>query len=107
MKLSYSDALIAPCGGMPFASTNRYLSPASPHPDLKVSFAGFPRTFIAAGEVEYLLPAIKILRDRMVRDLGEDAVVYFEAVDAPHDYMVFKLQPETRLTLEAIARWSA
>jgi acetyl esterase/lipase len=85
---------------------NRYISPASLHPSMQISFKGFPKTFIMAGGAEILLDQIKTLKDRMVKDLGESNVTYFEAKDGVHDYLAFKWhEPERGETLEAIAKW--
>ncbi|KAI4525513.1 alpha/beta-hydrolase [Schizophyllum commune Loenen D] len=86
---------------------NRYVSPASQHPALgKVSFKGFPKTFISVGGCECLLDEIRILRDRMVADMGEDAITYREEPDAVHDFLTFpRWQPASTNTTLAIAQW--
>ncbi|KAL1695441.1 Alpha/Beta hydrolase protein [Schizophyllum commune] len=103
------EAYIGPALGQGFADMNPYVSPAAKHPAADASFSNFPRTFIAAGGVENLLPQIRLLRDRMVRDLGtEDGggrVTYFEAEDEPHDYLVFGFEPGTRNTLARLTNW--
>ena len=75
--------------GLGMAATNRYISPASLHPLAHASFIGFPRTFIQAGGAERLLDQIRTLRDKMVADIGEDNVTYYEGADAIHDYIAF------------------
>ena len=99
------------------AELNRYLSPASLYPmTTSASFVGFPRTFISAGGAENLLAQIRVLKKRMVRDIGEDVedgtsdesgrVRYYEAGDAPHDFLLFSwTEPERENTLSAITRW--
>ncbi|KDQ62915.1 hypothetical protein JAAARDRAFT_202454 [Jaapia argillacea MUCL 33604] len=92
------------------AETNRYISPASRNPAMgKVSFKGFPKTFIAAGGAEVMLDSIRTLRNKMVDDIGEDrdgGVTYYEAEDAVHDYLgVAWHEPEKSETLAAIAKW--
>jgi acetyl esterase/lipase len=70
-----------------------------------VSFEGFPRTMIVAGEAEMLVDQINTLVGRMKRDLGEK-VYYYEVQDAVHDFIVFPFcEPERTLALEAIAGW--
>lgn len=99
------------------AEVNRYISPASLHPSMaKISFEGFPRTFIMAGGAEVLLDRIRVLKDRMVIQLGsgdgvregEGKVKYYEAKDGVHDYLLFTWhEPERGETLKEIARWLA
>lgn len=85
---------------------NRYVAPGCADvrmPD--VSFEGFPRTMIVAGEAEMLVDQINTLVRRMKRDLGEK-VYYYEVEDAVHDFILFPfLEPERTLALEAIAGW--
>ncbi|KAL1742139.1 Alpha/Beta hydrolase protein [Schizophyllum fasciatum] len=85
---------------------NRYVSPASQHPALgKVSFRGFPPTFLAVGGCECLLDEVRVLRDRMVADMGEGAVVYHDEPDAVHDFVCAKWEPAATDTYRAIAKW--
>ena len=85
---------------------NRYLAPGCvdvrmPH----ISFEGFPRTMIVAGEAEMLVDQINALVRRMKRDLGEKGH-YYEVEDAVHDFILFPfLEPERTLALDAIAGW--
>ncbi len=94
------------CGsmGVEAAQTNRYISPASLDPRMKVDFKDFPRTFIVCGGAEVLADVIRTLRNKMVEDIGEK-VTYFEAPDAIHDYLAFPAMPERRETYKAIATW--
>ena len=93
--------------GLGIAATNRYISPASLHPLADVRFTGFPRTFIQAGGAERLLDSIRTLRDKMVADMGEDEVTYYEAPDGVHDYLIFPWDPASPPTLKAIRQWIA
>lgn len=47
-----------------------------------VSFKGFPRPFITAGEVEVMRDAIRVVKGRIMEDIGEGIgrgqVMYFE-----------------------------
>ncbi|KAJ8587175.1 alpha/beta-hydrolase [Rhizopogon salebrosus TDB-379] len=90
--------------GLGFA-LNRYISPASLHPSVQAHFQGFPRTFIAAGSVEMLLDQIRTLRSKMVSEMGEGEVTYFEAPDAVHDYLIFDKHPHRSATYNAITTW--
>ncbi|KAF9033249.1 alpha/beta-hydrolase [Hymenopellis radicata] len=94
------------CGslGVEAAQTNRYISPASLDPRMKVDFKDFPRTFIVCGGAEVLADVIRTLRNKMVEDIGEK-VTYFEAPDAIHDYLAFPGIPERRETYKAISVW--
>ncbi|KAI5990150.1 Alpha/Beta hydrolase protein, partial [Pisolithus albus] len=91
--------------GIGIASRNRYISPASLNPLVQARFTGFPRTFIIAGGMEVFLDQIRSLRDKMVRDIGERQVTYYEAANAEHDYFVFSWHPDRPATLRAIQEW--
>ena len=91
--------------GLGMAATNRYISPASLDPLANTRFTGFPRTFIQAGGAERLLDQMRTLRDKMVADMGEDNVTYYEAPEAIHDYLAFPWHPACPPTLEAIQKW--
>ena len=93
--------------GSEMAATNPYISPASLHPLAKASFTGFPRTFIQAGGAERLLDSIRTLRDKMVADMGEDEVTYYEAPDGVHDCLIFPSDPVNPPILKAIQQWIA
>lgn len=87
------------------AAANPYISPASEAID-KVSFKGFPRAYILAGGAEGLLDSIRVLRKRMVEDLGEEHVQYVEFPDAIHDFCCFDFQePERTQALQGAAQW--
>lgn len=99
------DAFIGP-HGHEIAETNPYISPASLDPGLHVDFKKFPRTFIVGGGAEVIIDSIRTLRDRMVKDLGEEKVRYFEAPDGFHDYLIFSFhEPERTNTLVEINKW--
>ena len=88
-----------------FLETNRYISPASLQAS-RVSFKDFPRTFIVAGCAEILYDQIVTLKDRMIKDLGEGKVQFYEAPGAIHDYLIFNWsEPERSQTLKAISEW--
>ncbi|KAG6841871.1 hypothetical protein C0991_005601 [Blastosporella zonata] len=98
------DSFLGP-HGLGAAVRNPYISPASLDSTLVIDFKGFPRTFIVAGGAEILYDQIITLRDRMVKDLG-DQVTYYEAKDGIHDYLVFQWHdPERTETLKTIAKW--
>lgn len=118
-KHSASDYIIIPGGpytpdaprafiepfGPDFAKQTPYISPASKYLT-DVSFDGFPRTFITAGDAEVLLDQIRTLQERMKVQLGEEKVVYFEVKDAFHDWLTITLaEPWRSDTLRAISRF--
>jgi acetyl esterase/lipase len=91
--------------GLSAADTNVYISPGSLLLTEKPSFKGFPRTFIAVASAEALAPQIRVVAQRMQKDLGEDATLY-EAPDAVHDYISLTwCEPERTDTLKAISAW--
>jgi acetyl esterase/lipase len=97
------------CGslGSDTANTSKYISPASRYIE-KVSFNGFPRTFLTAGGSEMLLDQIDTLRDKMERDMGTDnqGLTYHLQPDAVHDWVLFTWhEPERSQTLKEIAAW--
>lgn len=96
--------------GMGSADINRYISPASLHPNANARFEGFPRTFVVAGGAEKLYDSIVTLKEKMVKDMGEGSgdgqVTYYEAPDAIHDYLIFPWhEPERGDTLRTISKW--
>lgn len=90
---------------------NRYVSPSSKY--IYPSFERFPPTLIMAGGGELMLDQIKVLRDRMIEQLGErkdgdegkGKVTYHEMPNAWHDYVSFPYEPERRDALVFIASW--
>jgi len=86
--------------------TNVYTAPASRYLEGKVSFKGFPRTFMNAGGRERLRDSIRLLRDRFIRDIGEENVTYVEPAEAAHGYTAFPfMEPERGDTLRQIDGW--
>lgn len=93
--------------GFEAANSNRYISPASQSPSMeKVSFQGFPPTFITSGGAEVLLDQIRTLRKKMVEDLGDRSVEYVEAPEGVHDFLAFLWhEPERTEVLNRLAGW--
>jgi acetyl esterase/lipase len=88
------------------AKTNVYIAPASRHLEGKVSFKGFPRTFMNAGGKERLRDPTRLLRDRFIKDLGEENVTYVEPEETVHMYTAFFfMEPERSDTLKQIDEW--
>jgi len=86
--------------------TNVYLSPASHYLEGKVSFKGFPRTFINAGGKERLRDPTRLVRDRFIKDLGEEKVTYVEPAETVHMYTALPfMEPERTDTLVRIDEW--
>lgn len=85
-------AFVGPHGFDTAPFVNPYISPTSPDiPEGKGSFIGFPKTLVIAGNSELLVDQIRVLVERMEKDLGRDSgmVRYLEAKDAVHDFFVF------------------
>lgn len=73
--------------GANIANTSPWISPISKHIN-GVSFEGFPKTFVTAGDLEILKDEITILKEMMERDIGQDNVEYYLAPLAVHDYIM-------------------
>lgn len=87
---------------------NTYLSPASISSDIEstISFKGFPETFLVSGGAERIRDAVRTLKQRMVRDLGEDKVTAYEAPDGVHDFLAFTWhEPERTEVLGLLSSW--
>ncbi|KAI0293361.1 Alpha/Beta hydrolase protein [Multifurca ochricompacta] len=99
-------AFFGPLAHVPNGLLNPYIAPGCADMRMpRVSFEGFPRTMIVAGEAEMLVDQINILVRRMRRDLGEK-VLYYEARDAVHDFIALPFcEPERTLALAAISDW--
>ncbi|PAV20303.1 alpha beta-hydrolase [Pyrrhoderma noxium] len=105
-KVDAPPAFVAAFGER-LAFETPYLSPACKVLD-DVSFKGFPKTFITAGDAEVLLDQIRIFKDRITKELGPEKVFYLEAKDACHDWLCFPfMQPENDITRQALAKFLA
>ena len=87
---------------------NPYLSPASISSDIEstISFKGFPETFLVSGGAERIRDPLRTLKQRMVRDVGEDKVTGYEAPDGVHDFLAFAWhEPERTEVLGLLSSW--
>jgi len=87
---------------------NPYLSPASIGSDIEptISFKGFPETFLVSGGAERIRDAVRTLKQRLVRDLGEDKVTAYEAPDCMHDFLAFTwCEPERTEVFGLLSSW--
>lgn len=85
---------------------NPFMSPACKDLDSPVSFKGYPPVFLSVGGAERLLDQVRLLRDRMIKDMGEDRVCYVEPADAIHGFIGLEwVEPERTDVLKQIARW--
>ncbi|KZT61133.1 alpha/beta-hydrolase [Calocera cornea HHB12733] len=84
------------CGMSP---ENRYISPSCKwiHP----SFRGFPRTYLAAGEMEVFLDEIRTLKSRMEGAIN-GGLVYDETPGAPHGEPPLPCHRKARLSPETV-----
>lgn len=93
--------------GANIANISPWISPISRH-ITGVSFKGFPKTFIIAGDLELLRDEITVLKEMMERDTGEDNIEYYLAPFAIHDFvMLLWHEPERTDGLKKIAAWVA
>ena len=87
---------------------NPYFAPASISLDIEstVSFKGFPETFLVYGGAERIRDAVRTLKKRLVRDLGEGGATAYEAPDGVHDFLAFSWhEPERTEVLELLSSW--
>ena len=88
------------------AKTNVYIAPASRYLEGKVSFKGFPRIFMIAGGKERLRDPTRLLRDRVIKDLGEENVTYIEPAEVTHMCTALPfMEPERSNTLKQVDEW--
>lgn len=89
--------------------SNRYISPASESPNCKLgklSYKGFPRTFILGGGVEVLVDQIRSMAMRMMDDMGSEKVEYLEQPLGMHDFLFLTWhEPERTESLKHISKW--
>ncbi|KAL5492821.1 hypothetical protein ACEPAI_4269 [Sanghuangporus weigelae] len=93
-----------------YAFSSPWISPASrqlPKDVLENMFTGLPRkVYLLAGEAEICLDSYRTLRERLVRDLGEESVKYNEVRDATHDFITMPWhEPERTEALQDIGAW--
>ncbi|EEB99302.1 hypothetical protein MPER_01043 [Moniliophthora perniciosa FA553] len=63
---------------------------------------------IVAGEAEMGRDSMRLLRDRMQKEMGKEKVVYSEINDAPHDFLGATLwEPERTIALKEVGQWTA
>lgn len=105
LSQEYTSWAIGRQMGANIANTNPWVSPISKHVN-DVSFGGFPKTFIAAGDLEMLKDQIMVLKETMERDIGEENVEYYLAPLAVHDFVMLDWhEPERTNGLKKIAAW--
>ena len=87
---------------------NAYFSPASISPGIEstISFKGFPETFLVSGGAERIRDSVRTLKQRLVRDLGDEKVTAYEAPDGVHDFLAFTWhEPERTEVLGLLSSW--
>ncbi|CCM07010.1 uncharacterized protein FIBRA_09329 [Fibroporia radiculosa] len=89
------------------AYANVWISPGSGRlPSAKGRFAGLPQTLIIAGDAEMTLDGMRMLRDRMIADNGNDIVTYIELPDATHCSLSSQWHmPESIEGYSLVANW--
>lgn len=87
--------------------TNSWISPGGARlPHVEGRFSGMPPTLIMAGDAEYTLDGMKVLRDRLLADNGEGVIKYIELPDTTHVVMTWPWhQPESTQAFEMFAQW--
>ena len=93
--------------GLGMALHNRYISPASLYRAARAPFTGFPRAFIASDGTERFLDQTRTLRDKMMKDMDEGVVTYYEEPDGIHDFIGYPSHPGYRAVQDAIRNWLA
>ena len=93
--------------GANIADVNPWVSPISKHVN-GVSFRGFPKTLVTAGDLEVLRDQITELKEALERDIGEDNVRYYLAPLAIHDFIMLGWhEPERTDGFKRVAAWVA
>ena len=89
------------------AETNSWVSPASCHlENVRDMFSDFPPTLFAVHGAETALDSIKTLRDRMIEDVEEEKVTWYEAASAIHIFMSCTWQePERVKGFQESSKW--
>lgn len=97
------------CGhlGRKEAETNEWISPASRNlPSVQGLFEGFPPTLIQVGDAEILVDQVRLLRDRMRADMGDETVTYAEVKDGTHILLTLPGHEEEKTTTyDVIREW--
>ncbi|KAI0331841.1 alpha/beta-hydrolase [Cubamyces sp. BRFM 1775] len=108
MESGYTPrALCGPALPLEFAKTSAWISPGSRVAEWAPEmFAGLPRTLIVAGAAEQTLDGMRTIRERLVKAMGEEKVVYIEVPDVPHDlFLMSWCEPERTETLVRTGEW--
>ncbi|KAH9950819.1 alpha/beta-hydrolase [Amylocystis lapponica] len=97
------DARSARCRGP--SARRSWTASGSRRAQRKPGDYALPRMIVLVGKLEMMVDATQTLRDRLVEDMGEDAVTYVE-VNATHDSIImFLLEPERTDILQRVAAW--
>ena len=106
LSLEYISWALGRQMGANIADVNPWVSPISKH--VNVSFKGFPKTFVTAGDLEVLRDQITVLKEALERDIGEDNVRYYIAPLAIHDFIMLGWhEPERTDGFKKVAAWVA
>lgn len=91
------------------ASTNPWISPASLRLDKPEGmFRDFPQSYLVVGDAEMLVDETRVLRDRLIADIGQDKVTYREIIDGVHASTSAQGHPEElEETFRLMAKWVA
>ena len=107
LSLEYISWALGRQMGANIADVNPWVSPLSKHVN-GVSFKGFPKTFVTAGDLEVLRDQITELKEALERDIGEDNVRYYLAPLAIHDFIMLGWhEPERTDGFKEVAAWVA
>lgn len=107
----FDNAVTRVIGNLPddSPSTNVYISPGGTDvQSLQPLYNGFPRTFIAVGSLERDWMAQHATMEYMRRDMGTDAVVWHQATNCVHDFLMFDWEDrdEQCKLYQAINEWA-
>ncbi|EMD35348.1 hypothetical protein CERSUDRAFT_157056 [Gelatoporia subvermispora B] len=89
------------------AATNIWFSPGSRRlNNVQGAFASLPPVCMVTGGGEITLDPMRLLKDRLLEDMGEERVFYLEAPDASHDFFTAPWhEPERTDGLRKVAEW--
>ena len=93
--------------GLGMALHNQYISPALLYQAAQAPFTRFPHMLITSGGAERFLDQMCMLQDKMMKDMDERLVTYYEEPDGIHDFIGYPSHPGYCTVQDVIRNWLA